>query len=225
MRPRNRFNDRRAYSVETRSASTHPIVDVRIHRVTPHRQCVATRASMPRCANRRRWQKLDAADCSDSSARSLAWPRRRSSLIRVGVGIAVGLGFRDVLFGIVLRLLDRRMRPRRVRFPGIALYVFCCVRIDRRFDIRALVAAFARARRLDGSFVPRIVRMCLHGIVHWSRSRTRAATLASVMPRGRVPRASWRRGACDVSTNDLSFIAIRIATRAAAQAANEFAIE
>jgi hypothetical protein len=73
--------------------------------------------------------------------------------------------------------------------------------------------------------VPRMVRMCLHEIVHLSRLRTYAATLASVMPRSRVPRASWCRDACDVSTNDLSFIAIRIATRAAAQAANGFAVQ
>lgn len=215
MRSGSRFSERRAYSVETRCASTRPswtCAFAASFARTTRRQCRVARIAGG--------GELDATDCGDSLARSLARTGRTSSLIRVGVGIAVGLGFRDVLFGIVLRLLDWRMRPRRVRCRGIALYVPYWVSIDRRFDIRASVAAFASARRLDGNFVPRMVRICLHGIVHLSRSQTRGATLASAMPRGRVPRVSWRRDACDVSTNDLSFIAIRIATRAAAQGAH-----
>jgi hypothetical protein len=43
--------------------------------------------------------------------------------------------------------------------------------------------------------------------------------------KGSRPARVGAPGACDVSTNDLSFIAIRIATRAAAQAANEPAVE
>ena len=168
MRPGNRFSDRTAYSVETRCASTR--------RSWTYAFAASSRAG-DAARHGRQWRvariakrspKLDATDCSDCSARSLARTRRTSSLIRVGVGIAVGLGFRDVLFGIVLRLLDWRMRPRRVRFRGVALYVPCCVAIDRRFDIRASVAAFACGRRLDGNFVLRMVPMCLHDIVHLS---------------------------------------------------------
>ena len=127
---------------------------LRVGRVISRRRCGATSASMARRADRRRWRKLDATasqrqlseePCPDA-ADVVADPSRRRDRCLVR--------FRDVLVGIVLRLLDWRMRPRRVRFRGIALYVPCCVRIDRRFDIRASVAAFACGRRLDGNFVP-----------------------------------------------------------------------
>jgi|KBSSwiStaDraftv2_1062776.scaffolds.fasta_scaffold00633_8 hypothetical protein len=176
MRSGSRFSERRAYSVETRCASTRTsstCASPRHLRARQGRQCRVARIASG--------GELDATDCGDSSARSLARTGRTSSLIRVGVGIAVGLGFRDVLFGIVLRLLDWRMRPRRVRYRGIALYVPYWV--DRRFDIRASVAAFASARRLDGNFVPRMVRICLHGIVHF-RGRELARLLSQAPCQG-----------------------------------------
>ena len=54
-------------------------------------------------------------------------------------------------------------------------------------------------------------------VIHWSRSWTCDAGRASVVPTGCVRPALQPRGQCDVSTNDLSFIAIRIASRAAGQ--------
>jgi hypothetical protein len=84
-------------------------------------------------------------------------------LIRVGVGLAVRLGFRDVLVGLLLRFLDGRVRPRRVCLRDIALDVSRDIRVDRSFDTGTPVAARVRDRRLDGNFVLRMGPMSGHG--------------------------------------------------------------
>lgn len=90
--------------------------------------------------------------------------RRASPRIGVGVGVAIGLPFRRVLCRQLLRLLDRRMRSRRVRFRAVF------VGVGRRLDIGALIATRAGARRFDCTFVPRLTWISSHGVHPWSRS-------------------------------------------------------
>lgn len=97
------------------------------------------------------------------SARRFARTWWAPRLVGTGVGIAVGLGFRRVLFELFLRLLDRWMRAWCVRFRCIAVGIR--IRIDRRFDIHALAIICPGVRGLDRILIRWLVGLCSH-VVH-----------------------------------------------------------
>ena len=157
-----RQSDRGAYSVETRCASTRRW-RIGLFTASSLDDDVAARPPSA-CAAHPLAAKVGRRPCDEASARGFARTRRTSSRVRVGIGFAIGLGFRRVLLGLLLRLFDRRVRPRRVCFGNAALDVYCRIRVDRRFDARAPVAACARDRRLDGNLVLRIILTGRHRI-------------------------------------------------------------